>query len=91
MIEKQYNLISSTGFARPASIIVSISNKYLSKLVLEYEGISVELNYSPDSIMDVLSLGIRPGDQFNVRAEGIDELQALQSIEDHFSKMKLIN
>jgi phosphocarrier protein HPr len=91
MIEKQYNIISSTGFARPASMLVSISNKYLSKLVLEYEGISVELYYSLESIMDVMSLGIRPGAQFNIRTEGIDEHQALQSIEDHFSKMKLIN
>ena len=91
MIEKQFNIVSSTGFARPATMLVSISNKYLSKLVLEYEGITVELNYSPDSIKDVMSLGIRPGAPFMIRAEGIDQYQALQSIEDHFSKMKLIN
>jgi phosphocarrier protein len=91
MIEKQYSIISSTGFARPASMLVSIAYKYLSKLVLEYEGKSVELNSSPDSIMDIMSLGIRPGAQFILRVEGIDEHQALQSIEDHFSKMKLIN
>jgi phosphocarrier protein HPr len=72
-------------------MLVSISNRYLSKLVLEYEGNSVELQYTPDTLMDVMSLGIRPGAQFSVRAEGIDEYQALQSIEDQLSEMKLIN
>ncbi|MBT2653994.1 HPr family phosphocarrier protein [Bacillus sp. ISL-18] len=90
MIERQY-ILSSTGFARPARMLIGISNKYLSKLVLEYKGISVELNYSLDSIMDVMSLGIIPGAQFIIRAEGIDEDQALQLIDDHFSKMKLIS
>ncbi|WP_160720584.1 HPr family phosphocarrier protein [Bacillus sp. USDA818B3_A] len=90
MIERQY-ILSSTGFARPARVLVGSSNKYLSKLVLEYEGITVELNYSLDSIMDVMSLGIRPGAQFIIKADGIDEDQALQLIEDHFSKMKVIS
>lgn len=91
MIENQYNLISSTGFARPARMLVSISTKFLSNLVIEYEGMSVELNYSPETIMDLMSMEIRPGAPFNIRAEGTDELQALQYIEDHFSKMKLIH
>jgi phosphocarrier protein HPr len=91
MIERQYNMLPSTGFARPARMLVSISTKYFSNLVLEYEGNSVELNYSTETIMDVMSLGIRPGAPFYIRAEGIDESQALQSIEDHFSKMKLIH
>lgn len=81
----------NTGFARPARMLVSITTTYLSKLVLEYEGIAVELKYSAQSIMDVMSLGIRPGSPFNIRAEGIDAYKALQSIEDHFSKMKVIS
>jgi phosphocarrier protein len=91
MIEKQYNIIHATGFARPASVLVRVSNNYLSKLTLEYEGNSVELNNSPESIMEVMSLGINPGAPFRIRVEGIDEHQALQSIENHLRKMKLIN
>jgi phosphocarrier protein HPr len=91
MNEKQYHIMSNTGFARPARMLVSISAIFLSKLVLEYEGIAVELEYSAQSIMDVMSLGIRPGDPFHIRAEGIDSYKALQSIEDHFSKMKVIS
>ncbi|WP_307311326.1 HPr family phosphocarrier protein [Neobacillus driksii] len=91
MNEKQYHIMSNTGFARPARMLVSISAKFLSKLALEYEGIAVELDYSAQSIMDVMSLGIRTGDPFIIRAEGIDSYQALQSIEDHFSKMKVIS
>ncbi|MDF2791470.1 MAG: HPr family phosphocarrier protein, partial [Neobacillus sp.] len=71
--------------------LVSISAKYLSRLVLEYEGIAVELTYSAQSILDVMSLEIMPGETFNIRAEGIDEYQALRSIEDYFSKMKVIS
>jgi phosphocarrier protein HPr len=91
MMEKQYSIKSSTGFARPARILVSVSTIYLSNLVLEYKGMSVELNYSPETIMDIMSLEIRPGAPFNIRAEGTDELQALQYIEDHFRKIKLIH
>lgn len=91
MIERQYNTLMNTGFARPARMLASISTKYLSNLLLEYEGNSVELNYSTETIMDVMSLGIKPGAPFNIRAEGIDEQQALQSIEDDFSKMKFIH
>jgi phosphocarrier protein len=91
MIKKQYNIQATTGFARPARMLVSISAKYLSNLVLEYEGSAVELTYSAQSIMDVMSLGIRPGEPFTIRAEGIDAYQAFQSIEDHFSKMKVMS
>ena len=91
MIETHYNFISSTGFVRPAKLLVHVSNTHLSKLVLEYNGNSVEVNYSPESLMDVMSLEIIPGAQFTIRAEGVDEYQALQSIEEQFKKMKLIN
>ncbi|MEH7097221.1 HPr family phosphocarrier protein [Neobacillus vireti] len=91
MIEKHYTIKSSTGFARPARILVEISNKYLSKLVLEYKRNSVELNYSLHSVMEVMSLGIIPGSQFIIRAKGVDAHQVLQLIEDHFNKMDLIN
>jgi phosphocarrier protein HPr len=87
MIEKQYTIRSSTGFARPASMLARISHQYVSKLALKYEESSVELNELPDSIMEMMSLGIRPGAPFSIRAEGIDELQAVQAIEDNISKM----
>ncbi|MDF2791568.1 MAG: hypothetical protein K0S80_4670, partial [Neobacillus sp.] len=31
MIEKKYNILPTTGFARPARVLVSISAKYLSR------------------------------------------------------------
>ncbi|MEK4971120.1 HPr family phosphocarrier protein [Niallia sp. FSL R7-0648] len=39
--------------------------------------------------MDVMSLDIRPGDLFHIRFVGIDEVQALQLIEDQFGRMNL--
>ncbi|WP_247747041.1 HPr family phosphocarrier protein [Alkalihalobacillus sp. BA299] len=89
MIEKQFKIIMSTGFARPATLLIKVACKFTSKIYLEYQGKSVDLKNSPKSIMDVMSLGIRPGAQFNIRADGIDEHQALQSIEKHLNKEKI--
>ncbi|MEK4826873.1 HPr family phosphocarrier protein [Niallia sp. FSL W8-0951] len=89
MIEKQYHFSAIIGLARLASTLVRISNKHLSKVVVEYKGITVELDYTLESIMDVMSLDIRPGDLFHIRFVGIDEVQALQLIEDQFGRMNL--
>ena len=90
MIEKQYTL-SSTGFVRPATILVNVSNKCVSKIILEYREHCVEVKNTSDSLMDVMSLGIRPDTEFKIIAEGIDEFKALQFIENRFRKMRLIN
>lgn len=91
MIKKQFNIIKDTGFARPATLLVSLAQRFTSDIFLEYQGETVNLKHSTISVMDILSLGIRPGTQFNIKAIGIDEVQAIQSIEDYLNKKRLIN
>ncbi|MGY4690940.1 HPr family phosphocarrier protein [Salibacterium sp. K-3] len=91
MIEKQYRVVSSTGMARPAGVLVSVSNEYASSLILEYEGRSIEINASPESMMEVMSMGIKPSSRFQLRVEGADEQKAFQSIEEYFSRMNIVH
>ncbi|MDM5302618.1 HPr family phosphocarrier protein [Bacillus subtilis] len=79
MIEKQYTIIASTGFARAAC-------KFCSHIFLLYEEKSVDLKNPPKSLIDVMSLGITSGTHIQIRAEGIDEEQALQTIEDRLGR-----
>ncbi|MGW9102620.1 HPr family phosphocarrier protein [Priestia megaterium] len=90
MIEKQYKIIAHTGFARTATFLVSVACRFTSTILLEYGGRSVNLKNSTKSLMDTMSLAIMPGSYITIRAEGIDEHQALQSIEDYLNKKKLV-
>jgi phosphocarrier protein HPr len=90
MIEKQYKIIADTGFARTATFLVSVVCKFTSTIILEYRGRSVNLKNSTKSLMDTMSLAIMPGSYITIKAEGIDEQQALQSIESYLNKKKLV-
>ncbi|MFC0560878.1 HPr family phosphocarrier protein [Halalkalibacter alkalisediminis] len=91
MIKKQFNIIKNTGFARPATLLVKLSQRFTSDISLEYQGKTINLKHSAKSIMDIMSLSIRPGTKFYIKAEGIDEVQAIQLIQDYLYKEKLIN
>ncbi|ADM38640.1 HPr family phosphocarrier protein [Bacillus spizizenii ATCC 6633 = JCM 2499] len=86
MIEKQYTIIASTGFARAATLLVRAACKFHAHIYLLYEEESVDLKNPPKSLIDVMSLGITPGTYIQIRAEGIDEEQALQAIEDQLGR-----
>ncbi|MFC0561475.1 HPr family phosphocarrier protein [Halalkalibacter alkalisediminis] len=53
-------MIAGTGFARPACLLVSYASTFKAQIVLEYKGVSVNLKDSSESIMNVMSLGIKP-------------------------------
>ncbi|MCY9091625.1 HPr family phosphocarrier protein [Bacillus mojavensis] len=88
MIEKQFTMIASTGFARAAALLVRAACQFSSSIYLEYQGQAVDLKNTPKSLIDVMSLGIKPNTHIRVRANGVDEKQALQVIEDHLQKNK---
>lgn len=81
MIEKQYTLIGITGFARAATFLVREACTFSSSIFLECEGEAADLKNPPKSLIDVMSLGIKPGARIQIRAEGPDEYEALQGIE----------
>ncbi|WEY91212.1 HPr family phosphocarrier protein [Bacillus subtilis] len=90
MIEKQYTIMASTGFPRAATLLVRAACKVHAHITLLYQEKSVELKHPPKSLIEVMTLGITPGTQIQIRAEGIDEEQALQEIEELMEKSGLI-
>ncbi|MCY8070686.1 HPr family phosphocarrier protein [Bacillus inaquosorum] len=91
MIEKQYTIIAITGFARAATLLVRAACKFHSHVFLLHQKKCVHLKNPPKSLIDVMSLGITPGTHIQIRAEGIDEEQALQAIEDQMRKSGFMN
>lgn len=77
MVEKQFKVIDKTGIhARPASMLVSVANKFSSDINLVYDGKDVNLK----SILGVMSLGIGLGEEFKINANGADEQEALDEL-----------
>ena len=79
MVKQDFNIIASTGIhARPATMLVQTAGKYSSDITLEYNGKSVNLK----SIMGVMSLGVGKGAEVVITAEGSDEEEAIQGIDE---------
>ena len=90
MTSQPLNIVKDTGFARPATLLVSLAHKWQSDIFLEYNGKTIKLNHSVQSIMDILELFIKPGSKVNIKANGTDEVKAVQSIKEYFKKKKII-
>lgn len=83
MISKKYTVITETGIhARPATLLVQEASKYKSDIQLEYNNKQVNVK----SIMGVMSLGIGLNAQFTITAEGDDQAEAIEGIEQLFQK-----
>ncbi|UFT98444.1 HPr family phosphocarrier protein [Radiobacillus kanasensis] len=87
----ELNINRDTGFARPATLLVSLTRKFKSDIFLEYHGETIEIKHSSKSIMDILSLGIEPGEQIYIKAVGTDQVKAIQSINECLYKKGLFN
>ncbi|GIN83910.1 phosphocarrier protein HPr [Heyndrickxia sporothermodurans] len=83
MTQKQFKVIADTGIhARPATLLVQTASKFDSEIQLAYNGKQVNLK----SIMGVMSLGIGKDAQITISAEGSDEADALNSLEELLKK-----
>lgn len=71
MIEKQYTIIASTGFASAATLLVRAACKFHSHVFLLHHEKCVNLKNLPKALIDVMSLGITPGTHIQIRAEGL--------------------
>lgn len=72
--------------ARPASITVQVASKFSSDIKIKSNGKEGNLK----SIMNIMALGIKNGDEFIVEANGDDADQAIQAIEAEMKKNNLI-
>ncbi|WP_153126209.1 phosphocarrier protein HPr [Peribacillus tepidiphilus] len=83
MVEKTFKVIAETGIhARPATLLVQTAGKFDSEINLEYKGKKVNLK----SIMGVMSLGIGQGAEITISAEGSDEQEAMNTLEETLKK-----
>jgi len=64
--------------ARPVAMLVQVASKFDSNIYLETAGKKVNAK----SIMGMMSLSLKSGDEVTVRTEGTDEAAALTGIED---------
>ncbi|RLQ97083.1 phosphocarrier protein HPr [Falsibacillus albus] len=79
MVQKQFTVKAETGIhARPATLLVQTASKFNSEVHLEFKGKKVNLK----SIMGVMSLGVGKDAEITIIAEGNDEQDALNSLEE---------
>ncbi|MDQ0217280.1 phosphocarrier protein HPr [Peribacillus cavernae] len=83
MAEKSFKVIAETGIhARPATLLVQAAGKFDSEINLEYKGKKVNLK----SIMGVMSLGVGKDAEITISAQGSDEQDALNTLEETLKK-----
>jgi phosphocarrier protein HPr len=88
LVQKTFHVTAETGIhARPATLLVQAAGKFNSDINLEYKEKKVNLK----SIMGVMSLGIGSGSDITIIAEGSDEQEALNAIEETLTKEGLAN
>ncbi len=64
--------------ARPAGILVKVASRYNCKIELSAKG---QIK-NAKSIMNILALGLEKGDEFHISADGVDEVEALESLQN---------
>lgn len=72
-------IINETGLhARPATIFVQKASSFQSKITIEKDGKDLKANAK--SIMFLLALGVHKGDSVTITADGVDEIDAVNSL-----------
>ncbi|MCD7813796.1 MAG: HPr family phosphocarrier protein [Lachnospiraceae bacterium] len=83
MTKKEITIQLPSGLeARPIAMLVQVASQYESEIHLESNG----RNVNAKSIMGMMTLGLDTGDKVLVTADGADELEAVNNIEEYLSK-----
>jgi phosphotransferase system HPr (HPr) family protein len=81
MISTQVTIMDPVGLhARPAALFVNLANKFsadISICNLSAEGPWVNAK----SILSLLTCGVQQGDQIGIKADGSDEILAVEALE----------
>ena len=82
MITKKLTILNKLGLhARAAAKLVSTANKFESKIIITKDG----KNADARSIMKLLMLSASQGSSISVEVQGIDQNDAMESIERLFN------
>lgn len=83
MTKKALTVTAEEGLhARPASLLTNLCQKFKSDIKLEKDGQTID----PKSILGVMMLAAKKDDVVTVIAEGEDEEQAIQAIDNLFAQ-----
>lgn len=82
MTTKDITIGIQTGLeARPVAVCVQVASQFDSKIYVEYGSKKVNAK----SIMGMMSLGIAAGETVKISADGTDEVDAVNQIEEYLS------
>ncbi len=82
MIKKSITVKIPNGLeARPVAVLVQVASQYESAVYVE----SDEKRVNAKSIMGMMTLGLNEGESVTISAEGADEKEAMQGIEQYLS------
>lgn len=85
MLEKQITVKISSGLdSRPVAMLVQLASQFQSNIYMILNNKKVNAK----SIMGMMSIGAIEGEDIIVTAEGVDEQEALQRIENYLSEIE---
>lgn len=80
-IETTVTLLTEDGLhARPAGLLVKVASQFQSKVELTANGMAKNAK----SIMSLMSMGLKGGEQILLKAEGEDAEQAIDAVKKLF-------
>ena len=83
MVTKELTIINKLGIhARPAAQFVKLASKFDADIVVEKDGEEVD----GKSILGLMMLAVGNGSKITITAEGKDEQEALNALEDLISR-----
>jgi len=83
MVRKTITIELETGLeARPVAMLVQVASQYDSSIYVECDSKRVNAK----SIMGMMTLGLVPGEQVVVTADGADEEKAVDGIERYLTE-----
>ena len=85
MVNKTISIINPTGIhARPAGLLTKQATQFSSKIHLHVNGKVLDAK----SILNIMSGGIKFGDEVSVVCEGEDQQEALSTISDFLATLE---
>jgi len=87
VVEEKFIIKAQNGLgSRPSASLVFEANKFNCTLKLKYADDIANMK----SIMSIMALVIRKGEEFEVICEGEDEVDALKHIKEYMEKIELV-
>ena len=83
MITREYTILAPEGMhARPATALVKLSRQFQSVILLKKGIKEVKMN----SLLNILSMGVKGGEVVTVLVEGVDEGMAAEALDTFFKE-----